>query len=72
MRFEVCDVSQHPERGDEDAVCYTPVLVKRRPLPRAHVLGDLSNPAALVVGPARGVWPESLPIDMMTKIIAAR
>ena len=48
VHFEVCDVSQHPERGDEDAICYTPMLVKRRPLPRTYVLGDLSNTEALV------------------------
>lgn len=48
VRFEVCDVSLHPERGDEDAICYTPMLVKRRPLPRTYVLGDLSNSEALV------------------------
>ena len=47
LRVEICDVSQHPERGDDDAVCYTPMLVKRRPLPRAYVLGDLSNTEAL-------------------------
>lgn len=38
IRLEVCDVSQHPERADEDAVCYTPTLVKRLPLPRAYGL----------------------------------
>jgi two-component system response regulator GlrR len=48
VRFEVCDVSQHPERGDEDAICYTPMLVKRHPLPRTYVLGDLSNTGALI------------------------
>jgi two-component system response regulator GlrR len=48
VRFEICDVSQHPERGDEDAICYTPMLVKRSPLPRTYVLGDLSNTEALV------------------------
>ena len=48
VRFEVCDVRQHPERGEEDAICYTPMLVKRRPLPRTYVLGDLSNTEALV------------------------
>ena len=46
--FEVCDIGQHPERAEEDAVCYTPMLVKRHPLPRAYVLGDLSNANPLV------------------------
>jgi two-component system response regulator GlrR len=48
VKFEVCDVSRNPERGDEDSVCYTPMLVKRSPLPRTYVLGDLSNTEALV------------------------
>lgn len=48
VNFEVCDIGQHPERAEEDAVCYTPMLVKRHPLPRAYVLGDLSNANPLV------------------------
>jgi two-component system response regulator GlrR len=48
VRFEICDVRAHPERAEEDAVCYTPMLVKRHPLPRTYVLGDLSNTEPLV------------------------
>jgi hypothetical protein len=48
VSFEVCDLGQHPERAEEDAVCYTPTLVKRRPLPRTYVVGDLSNAEPLV------------------------
>ena len=48
IRLEVCDISREPERAEEDAVCYTPMLVKREPLPRAYVIGDLSNPAAVL------------------------
>lgn len=48
VRFEVCDVSREPERAEEDSVCYTPMLVKRHPLPRTYVLGDLSNSDAVV------------------------
>jgi hypothetical protein len=48
VHFEVCDISEHPERGDDDGVYYTPVLVKRRPLPCTHVVGDLSNTHVLV------------------------
>ena len=47
VRFEVCDVGEHPDRAEADAVCYTPMLVKRHP-PRAYVLGDLSNVTALI------------------------
>ena len=48
VTFEVCDIGKHPERAEEDSVCYTPMLVKRHPLPRTYVLGDLSNAEALV------------------------
>jgi len=48
VSFEVCDIGQHPERAEEDSVCYTPMLVKRRPLPRTYVVGDLSNAEPLV------------------------
>lgn len=46
--FEICDVSLHPDRAEGDGICFTPVLMKRMPLPRAYVIGDLSNTAALV------------------------
>jgi KaiB domain len=48
VRLEVCDVSKHPDRAESDGVCFTPVLLKKSPLPRAYVVGDLSNTAALV------------------------
>jgi hypothetical protein len=48
VKFEVCDVGEHPERAEEDSVCYTPMLVKRHPLPRTYVVGDLSNLEPLV------------------------
>ncbi len=48
VRFEVCDVRSHPERAEEDSVCFTPMLVKRHPLPRTYLLGDLSNTEPLV------------------------
>jgi two-component system response regulator GlrR len=48
VSFEVCDIGQHPERAEADSVCYTPTLVKRHPLPRSFVLGDLSNSEPLV------------------------
>jgi hypothetical protein len=44
----VCDISRNPERAEEDSVCYTPMLVKKLTEPRASVLGDLSNPEALM------------------------
>ena len=48
VRFEICDVSRHPERAETDGICFTPVLLKRLPLPRAYVVGDLSNAVALM------------------------
>ncbi|PYR67272.1 MAG: hypothetical protein DMF88_13430 [Acidobacteria bacterium] len=48
VRFEVCDISRHPDRAESDGICFTPVLMKKRPLPRAYVIGDLSNTAALM------------------------
>jgi hypothetical protein len=48
VHFEVCDVSAHPDRADQDAVCYTPLLVKRSPLPRTYLVGDLSNATLLL------------------------
>jgi KaiB domain len=48
VRLEVCDVSKHPDRAESDGICFTPVLLKKVPLPRAYVIGDLSNTAALV------------------------
>jgi two-component system response regulator GlrR len=60
IQFEVCDVSAHPDRAEEDAVLFTPMLVKRHPLPRTYVVGDMSNAepvidllAACGVRPAR-------------------
>ncbi|MBI2188727.1 MAG: hypothetical protein HYU37_16640 [Acidobacteria bacterium] len=48
LRLEICDVSRNPERAEADAVYFTPMLVKRSPLPRAFVLGDLSDAKAIV------------------------
>jgi len=48
VAFEICDVSLHPDRAETDGICFTPVLMKRQPLPRTYVIGDLSNTAALV------------------------
>ena len=48
VRVEVCDVSANPERAEEDAILFTPMLVKRRPLPRTYVLGDLSNAGPII------------------------
>jgi len=48
LRLEICDVSRNPERAEEDAIYFSPMLVKRYPLPRTFVPGDLSDATAVV------------------------
>jgi len=48
VRFEICDVSLHPDRAETDGICFTPVLLKKQPLPRTYILGDLSNSTVLM------------------------
>lgn len=44
VAFSVCDLSREsPPSVVEDRIAFTPTLVKRRPEPRAWVLGDLEN-----------------------------
>ena len=48
IRFEVCDIRAHPDRAEADAVCFTPMLLKRSPPPRTYVIGHALNSPALV------------------------
>lgn len=48
LKLEICDVSRNPERAEIDAVYFTPMLVKRSPLPRMFVVGDLSDATAVL------------------------
>jgi circadian clock protein KaiB len=41
------DVTQEPLRAEGDGVLFTPTLVKVRPMPRAWIVGDLADGAAL-------------------------
>jgi CheY-like chemotaxis protein len=43
VRFEVCDLFEHAAAAERDRVVFTPTLVKRRPAPRAWILGDLTD-----------------------------
>jgi CheY-like chemotaxis protein len=43
VRLTVCDLAAQPGEGDTDQVVFTPTLVKRHPLPRIWILGDLSR-----------------------------
>jgi CheY-like chemotaxis protein len=47
FRLSICDVAADPTLGEEDRVTFIPTLVKRRPEPRAWVIGNLSNPEVL-------------------------
>lgn len=47
ISFDVLDLAREPERAEKDKVVFTPTLVKRRPEPRAWILGDLSDPAVV-------------------------
>jgi len=47
IRLTICDLSLHPDAGEEDNIVFTPTLVKRTPLPRAWILGDLSRAETL-------------------------
>jgi CheY-like chemotaxis protein len=47
VRVVVFDVSREGLQAEADGVVYTPCLVKRHPLPRAHVVGDLKDRAAV-------------------------
>ena len=43
VRFDVCDLLKHAASAERDRVVFTPTLVKRRPAPRAWILGDLTT-----------------------------
>jgi CheY-like chemotaxis protein len=48
ISFAVCDLSGRPSSADEDAVVFTPTLVKRGPGPRTWIVGNLDQPELLV------------------------
>ena len=47
VELEVIDVLREPERGAQDQVLVTPMLVKFEPRPERRVLGSLHNRAIL-------------------------
>lgn len=51
--LEIIDVLQAPERGPQDGVLVTPMLVRSFPLPERRILGNLSDRSLLqgVLGP---------------------
>jgi len=48
VRLTVCDIAKEPLAVEEDQVVFTPTLVKRNPRPRAWLIGDLSDHAAIM------------------------
>jgi circadian clock protein KaiB len=41
--LEIVDVLEHPEAAEEGRIVVTPTLVRRRPEPVRHLVGDLSD-----------------------------
>jgi len=48
VRLTIHDLSRTPDAGNEDAVTFTPTLVKRSPGPRTFILGHITSPDVLV------------------------
>ena len=44
MSLTIHDLAADPAEGVEDGISYTPTLVRRSPLPRTFILGDITNP----------------------------
>lgn len=48
VNFTICDLSHRPASAEDDAVVFTPTLVKRGPGPRTWIVGNLDQPELLV------------------------
>lgn len=48
--LEVIDIYRQPDLADEDQVLATPTLIRKRPLPRRRLVGDLSDEERLLAG----------------------
>lgn len=48
VKLTICDLSENPAAGIEDAVAFTPTLVRRTPGPRTFILGHVTNPELLL------------------------
>jgi len=44
VKLTICDLALNPRAGIEDAVAFTPTLVRRTPGPRTFILGHITNP----------------------------
>ena len=43
VAYSVCDLQRNAESADQDRVVFTPTLVKRYPVPRMWIVGDLRD-----------------------------
>jgi len=60
VSITVMDLANAPASGDEDAVVFTPTLVKRGPGPRTWIMGNLDQDDVLIdLFEASGVDPKS-------------
>ena len=48
VKLTVCNLSENPTAGIEDAVAFTPTLVRRSPGPRTFILGHITSPELLL------------------------
>ncbi len=48
VKLTVCDLSENPNGGVQDAVAFTPTLVRRSPGPRTFILGHITSPELLL------------------------
>lgn len=48
VKLTVCNLSENPDAGVEDAVAFTPTLVRRSPGPRTFILGHITSPELLL------------------------
>ena len=48
VKLTVCDLARDPAGGVEDAVAFTPTLVRKTPGPRTFILGHVNNPDLLL------------------------
>ena len=48
VKLTVCNLSENPDGGIEDAVAFTPTLVRRSPGPRTFILGHITSPELLL------------------------
>ena len=48
VKLTVCDLATDPGGGIEDAVAFTPTLVRKTPGPRTFILGHVTNPDLLM------------------------